>query len=163
MTRRAEAVKAIEAAEAQQVAVSAAWKAFQAGWNPEWQQHPEADRFRTPQAALPKKPSMTPGEAARQVEEARRQLAGLDAAPAIEAARRAAAKVEAAKAKVAPIVAEAEKKLAAVREEFVAALGEFSDLWKLVPEAARDLLPMPFCVAAPYADLSIVQTISARP
>jgi hypothetical protein len=154
-------VKAIEAAEAQQVAVSAAWKAFQTGWNPEWSQHPESNRFRPAQAAAPKKPTMTPGEAGFHVEEARRQLAALDAGSAIGAARRAAAKVEAAKAKVDPIVADAEKKLAAVREEFVAALEEFSDLWKLVPELARDLLSMPFCVAAPYQDLCIVKTINA--
>jgi hypothetical protein len=160
---RSEAVKAIEAAEAQQVAVSTAWKEFQAGWAPEWSQHPEANRFRPAQGAPPKKPSMTHGEAALHVEEARRQLAALEARPAIEAARRAAARVEAAKAKVDPIVADAEKKLAAVREEFVAALEEFSDLWKQVPEAARDVLPLPFCVAAPHADLCIVRTISARP
>ena len=158
---RTEAVRAVEAAEAQQKAVNAEWKAFQASWSPEWAQHPEANRFRTAQGTAQKKPAMAPGEATFQLEEARRQLAAVDAGPALDAARRAAARVEAAKAKVDPIVAEAEKKLAVVREEFVAALEEFSNLWKQVPELARDLLPMPYCTAAPYLDGCIVKTIRA--
>ena len=41
------------------------------------------------------------------------------------------------------------------------AMQEFGDLYRQVPELARDLLPPPMCVAGPYADLSIVRTIKA--
>lgn len=158
---KAEAERAVQAAEALHVAVNAEWKAFQALWKPEWQQNPEAERFRAPRPSGPKRPAMTQGHAAFQVEEARRQLAAIEAGSAIEAAQRAATKVEAAKAKVEAIAAGAEKKLAPVREEFVAALQEFQALWRQVPELARDVLPVPFCLAAPYVDGRIVKTIKA--
>src|SRR6267378_833564 len=148
---RAEAERAIQAAEAQQVAVAAEWKAFPE-WQPNLQQNPDAYQLRAvaEESSARKRPAMTQGEAAFRVEDARRQLAAIDAGPTLEAARRAAAKVEAAKAKVDKVVAEAEKKLAAIREEFIAGMEEFGDLWKQVPEAARDLLPAPFCLVAPY-------------
>jgi hypothetical protein len=160
---RVEAEKALQATEAQQVTANADWKAWQGSWRPEWQQHVEANRFRPAGAgsSAHKRPATSPADAAFQVEEARRQLAAIDASAEIDATRRAAAKVDVAKAKVDLIVADAERKLALVREEFIAALQEFGDLWKLVPEAARDLLPMPFCVASPYVDGCIVRTIKA--
>jgi len=160
---RAEAERAVQEAEAQYAAVDAQHKAFLTSWTPAWSQHPDAEKLRTEPRRTPERPSMTVGEAAFKVEEARRQLAMVGHERTIEAVRRAAARVEAAKAKVDPILVDAEKKLAAVRSEFVAAMEEFNELWKQVPELARDLLPIPFCVAAPYQDGCIVKTISAKP